>query len=147
MNRLKIILAANRTLHEMLVGVLISNIAILLIGLIAFSDKKSVLIGVLTGLLVAVFYLVHMAVTLDDIMCLDEGSVVTQMRKNMLIRYGVVCVVVGVVCYFGIVNPVCCVLSCLTVKLGAYLQPVVHNKLFRSEHNEDGSENGGTISE
>lgn len=147
MNRLKIILATNKTLHEMLVGVLLSNIVILIVSLILFDDKIKVLIGVLAGCLVAVFYCTHMAVTIDDAMCLDEKGAMAQMRKHMIIRYIVVCVVVGTLCYFELANPVCCVLSCLTVKLGAYLQPVVHNKIFRSSEEDEGSENGGTISE
>lgn len=148
MNRLRIILSSNRTLHEMLIGVALSNIVILLIGLIACQDKIKAIIGVVAGCAVAVVYLVHMAVTIDDALCLDEKGAAAQMRKNMMIRYLIVCVIVGGVCYFEIANPVLCVLSCLTVKTGAYMQPIIHNKLFRSEVDEEsGSGNGGTISE
>lgn len=145
MNRLKIILSSNRTLHEMLIGVCASNVILLLAGMIICEDRLKALVGVGSGFFLAVFYLIHMAVTIDDAMCLDEKGAAAQMRKNMLIRYGIVCLVVAAVNYFELANPVLCILSCLTVKLGAYLQPVVHKILFRSE--DEGSGNGGTISE
>lgn len=148
MNRLRIILRENKTLHEMLIGVLAANILILLIGLVACDDKLMAAIGVAEGAAVAVFYCIHMAVTIDDALCLDERGAASVMRKNMLIRYMVVCVVVAVVCYTEYGNPVLCIFSCLTVKLGAYLQPVIHRILNRSTNNtEEGSESGGEISE
>lgn len=145
MNRVKIILKENRTLHEMLIGLVLSNLVILLIGLIVTSDRLQALLGVLIGFWVAVLYTVHMAVTLDDALCLDEKGAASQLRKHMLIRYGFVCVIIAVVSYFGIGNPVLCIISVLTVKLGAYLQPIVH-KLFTRFQNEE-SESGGEISE
>ena len=148
MKRLRIILQENKTLHEMLIGVLTANLVILLIGLIACTDRPMAALGVAEGAAVAVFYCIHMAVTIDDALCLDERGAASVMRKNMLIRYMVVCVVVAVVCYTEYGNPVLCIFSCLTVKLGAYLQPVVHKILNRSEDiTEDGSESGGEISE
>jgi len=154
MNRLRIILAENRTLHEMLIGVTVSNLLILAVGLIVCKDKVPAGLGVLVGTLLAVFYVIHMAVTIDDALCLDEKGAASELRKNMLIRYVIVCLVIGAVCYFKVVNPVICIFSCLTIKLGAYLQPIVHKLLKRStedegitEASELGSENGGKISE
>lgn len=144
MNRVRIILRENKTLHEMLLGLTLSNLVILIIGLIIASDKFFATLGVLEGYLVAVFYVIHMAVTLDDTMCLDEKGAVSQMRKHMMIRYALVCIVVAVVSQFKLGNPILCILSILTVKLGAYLQPLVHRILTRSEER---SENGGKISE
>ena len=144
MNRVKIILRENRTLHEMLVGLLLSDIVILIIGLVFAKAKGLAFLGVLEGFLVACFYVIHMAVTLDDTMCLDEKGAMSQMRKHMMIRYAIVCIVVALVSHFGLGNPILCIFSILTVKLGAYLQPVVHRKLTRSE---EGSESGGKISE
>lgn len=152
MNRLRIILKENETLHEMLLGVLVSNFAILIIGLIAFSDKKSATLGVVIGTVLATFYIIHMAVTIDDALCLDEKGAASELRKNMLIRYVIVCAVIALVSYFEVGNPVLCIFSCLTIKLGAYLQPVMHKILKRSyvaceDTATGGSESGGKISE
>ena len=51
------------------------------------------------------------------------------MRRNMIIRYVFVCVVVALSTYFKIVNPVFLILSIITIKAGAYMQPTIH-KLF-----------------
>lgn len=131
MNRLKIILATNKTLHEMLIGIAVSNVLLLLITLIVTTDKSSGCTGVLIGTIVALIYCIHMAITIDDALYLDEKGASVQMRKHMLIRYTGVCIVVALSCYFKIGNPICIVLSCLSVKFGAYMQPLVHKILNR----------------
>lgn len=152
MNRIKIILSTNRTLHEMLIGVAFCNVVLLCIGLVFCKDKGSAVIGLICGMLTACFYTIHMAITIDDAFDLDAKGAMAQMRKQMMIRYVVVCVVVALVSYFEIGNPILCIFAILTTKLGAYLQPVVHKILFRSDEagitaETDGSENGGRISE
>ena len=131
MNRLKIILAENKTLHEMLIGICLSNVVVFVIAVIFAGDKVKASVGILIGTVLALMYCIHMAVTIDDALCLDEKGASAQMRKHMLIRYSVVCVVVAVVCIFKIGNPVLIVISCLTVKFGAYLQPLVHKLMNR----------------
>lgn len=126
MNRLRIILTENHTLHEMLIGIVFSNVLIAIVGVIIASQKGEALLGVLCGMLIACFYVIHMAVTIDDALCLDEKGATAEFRKNMLIRYAVVFIAGGCVCYFGFANPVLCIISILTIKAGAYLQPVVH---------------------
>lgn len=133
MNRIRLILTENRTLHEMLIGILVSNFVIALIGVIVSSQKVQALLGVLFGMMIACFYVIHMAVTLDDALCLDEKGASTEIRKNMLIRYFVTFVVAGCVCYFKWGNPVLCILSILTIKTGAYLQPVIHKLINGGE--------------
>ena len=154
MNRLRIILTENETLHEMLLGIGFCNLLLLLIGLIVCTDKRSAALGVLIGFLVACFYAIHMAVTIDDALCLDERGAAAVLRKNMLIRYAVVCLVVAAIGYFRFANPILCIFSCLTIKPGAYMQPFVHSKILkRSDGAADsgdapsGPENGGKISE
>lgn len=150
MNRLKIILRENKTLHEMYIGILASNLLLAIVALIVSSNKVMALLGVLEGLLIAAFYITHMAVSIDDALCLDQKGAMAQMRKHMLIRYVIVCIALGLICYFYLGDPIFCVISCLTVKLGAYLQPIIHRIINRSEESGDsseGSENGGKISE
>lgn len=131
MNRLKIILATNHTLHEMLIGIGISNILLAVIALIIPGNRIDSVVGVLIGALVSLAYCIHMAVTIDDALCLDEKGASAQVRKHMLIRYLAVCIVVGGACMLGVGNPIFIVLSILTVKLGAYLQPVIHKYLSK----------------
>ena len=128
MNRLKIILTENRTLHEMMTGIGLINVILALAALFV-KDRQHALLAVLIGTMTALIYIVHMAVTVDDALCLDEKGAVTQVRKQMVIRYLFVCAVVGTSFYFGIADPVFLVLSVLSIKAGAYLQPSIHKIL------------------
>ena len=128
MNRLKIILKENRTLHEMMIGIVAVNVLLAVIALFV-NNRKSALLGVLIGCAIALVVVIHMAVTIDDALCLDEKGAVSVMRKQMLIRYIMVGAAVALSVYFKIANPIFLVFSVLTIKAGAYLQPTVH-KLF-----------------
>ncbi len=125
MNRLKIILKENTTLHEMMTGIVLVNI---IPAVIAFfmNNRKQALLGVLIGLVTALLFVIHMAVTIDDALCLDEKGAAIQMRKQMLIRYFSVCVIVAVSAYYKIADPIFLMISILTIKAGSYLQPTVH---------------------
>ena len=132
MNRIKIVLKEDRTLHEMLLGIAAVNI-LLAIAAAMIPNRQQALAGVLTGTVIAFVYVIHMAVTMDDAMNLDEKGAVTQVRKQMLIRYLFVFAVGGSALYFKIAHPVFLVLSVITIKAGAYLQPVIHKILKREE--------------
>ncbi len=128
MNRLKIILKENHTLHDMMIGILAVNIALAIIALFV-SNREKALYAVLIGTVTAIIYVIHMAVSIDDAMCLDEEGAVSQTRIRMLVRYAFVGVVAGVSLYFNIADPIFLTISIITIKAGSYLQPVVH-KLF-----------------
>ena len=130
MNRLKIILRDNHTLHEMLLGIVLINTVLAVIALFV-SDTKKALLGVAIGAATAMVYTIHMAVTVDDALCLDEKGAAGAMRKQMIIRYVFVCVVVAVCSYFRITHPVFLIISIITIKAGAYLQPTIHKILCR----------------
>lgn len=130
MNRLKLILKENHTLHEMMLGIIAAN-AVLAIIAVFVSDRNKALIAVLIGTLTALVFVTHMAVTVDDALCLDEKGAVSQMRTQMLVRYVIVAVIVGLSLYFRIADPVFLTVSVLTIKAGAYLQPSVHKLINR----------------
>ena len=134
MNRLRIILRENHTLHEMMIGIIAVN-AVLAVIAFFVSDRKTALTAVAIGMLTALIYTIHMAVTVDDALCLDEKGAAAELRKNMLIRYAFVCVVVAVSVYTKAAHPIFLVLSVITIKAGAYLQPFVHKLLCGREDN------------
>lgn len=134
MNRLKIILKEDHTLHELMIGITAVNIVIALIALFV-NDRRSALCAVAIGFVCALVYVTHMAVTIDDALCLDEKGAVAQTRKQMVIRYLFVCVVVATSLYFKIADPIFLALSVLSVKAGAYIQPLVHKIFSRRTDN------------
>ena len=130
MKRLMIILKENETLHEMMIGIVFVNI-ILAAAAFFVKNTRPAVYAVLTGCAVAIVFVIHMAVTLDDALCLDEKGAATVMRRQMIIRYVFVCVVFAAAVYFKIADPIFLTLSIITVKAGAYLQPTVHKILNR----------------
>ena len=132
MNRIKIVLKEDHTLHEMLLGITAVNILLVIIAVFV-PDRQKALCGVLIGTVTALIYVIHMAVTVDDALNLDEKGAVAEVRKQMVIRYLFVCVVAGVSLYYGIADPIFLVISVITIKAGAYLQPTIHKILKREE--------------
>lgn len=132
MNRIKIILKEDRTLHEMLLGIVAVNIILAVVAMFV-PNRQQALYAVLIGTVTAAIYVIHMAVTMDDAMNLDEKSAVVQVRKQMAVRYLIVCVVAGTSLYFRIADPIFLVISVITIKAGAYLQPTIHKILKREE--------------
>ncbi len=129
MNRLKIILRDNHTLHEMMIGIVIVNLIPAVIALFV-SERTKALLGVAIGATTALIYVIHMAVTVDDALCLDEKGATAVMRKQMIIRYAFVCAVVAASTGFKIAHPVFLIISIITIKAGAYLQPTIHKLFF-----------------
>ena len=131
MKRLMIILKENETLHEMMIGIVSVN-AILALAALFVKNRRAALLAVLIGCIVAVVFVIHMAVTLDDALCLDEKGAASVMRKQMMIRYVFVCACFAAAVYFKIADPIFLTLSVITIKAGAYLQPTIH-KIFNRD--------------
>ena len=130
MKRLRIILKENQTLHEMMIGIVSVNVILALLALLV-KYRRAALFAVLIGCALAVVFVIHMAVTLDDALNLDEKGAASVMRKQMIIRYVFVCAVFAAAVYFKIADPIFLTLSVITVKAGAYLQPTIHRLLNR----------------
>ncbi len=132
MKRLAIILKENHTLHEMLAGIVFSNCLLAVIASFV-NDRRHALLAVAIGCATAVIYVIHMAVTVDDALCLDEKGAAAEMRKQMIIRYLIVFIIAGASLFFKIADPIFLVISLITIKAGAYLQPTVHKIFNRRE--------------
>lgn len=132
------------TLKELLVGIVLFEVLAMGIGIWFVKPRGSFVIGILAGLLVAVFYAVHMYWSIDrnlEINGSKEGAANAYAVKSSMIRYAVAsvgllaCVLVDVTClltaFVGIMG----------IKAGAYLQPFTHKYIFRnqgfSEHTEE----------
>ncbi len=134
MNRLKIILKEDRTLHEMIAGILAVNLVLAGIAYLIMRNRESVT-AVAIGAAIAIIYVIHMAVSVDDALCLDEKGAATQLRKSMIFRYLFVCIAFGLSIYLKIADPIFLTISVITIKAGAYLQPFIHKHFGRREDN------------
>lgn len=125
----------NETLKEMLIGILLGGV--ILIGCFFMFSKTPVYysVGLLFGIAGAVFMACHMAITIEDAVLLNEKDAISYIRKMTYIRYGVACILVVLVGVTNIGSAVFSVFGLLLLKMGAYMQPLVHRILKGKEDN------------
>lgn len=132
-----ITLRENKTLHELLVGIGVVFAIIAVLLAVFAADRTYYLIGLLLGMLGAVFMAWHMAYSIEDAVMLNENDAAAYTRKMTLIRYFVACAVVVLVGVFDIGSPITCVVGILLLKPGAYLQPLVHRIFHGKDSGSD----------
>lgn len=128
-------LRENKTLQEMIIGILLSGAVI--IGLLfALSDNAvNYTIGLAAGMIGAIVMATHMAYTIEDAVLLNEKDAAAYIRKMTYVRYGIACIIVVVIGVSGVGSAVTAVFGLLLLKMGAYLQPLVHRIFNRKEEN------------
>lgn len=69
---------------------------------------------------------VHMAWGIEIAVMLDEKSSIAITRKYTVIRYLIMCVVLALIGITDIGSPVTLIIGFLGLKMGAYLNPIIH---------------------
>ncbi len=115
----------NETLKELLAGILIYGVAAEVIGCFLVKDKIYFSIGLGLGILLALGAAIHMWWGLNIGLDLGDGATKYVLSQNM-IRYGVIVVAFGVICFLDIGNPLAAFAGIMGLKAGAYLQPFTH---------------------
>ena len=118
------------TLLELLVGIIFSGVILQIVIAILLKDYLYNAIGLWSGAAIACFMAIHMKRSIEDVLDLGEESGVKHMRSTYLVRMTVVAVIMGVVIYFNLGNPVTLLLGALTLKSAAYLQPCIQKLLL-----------------
>ena len=120
----------NDFLPELLLGILASGIVFELIFIWFVKDKIYFSLGLLLGVLIAVFMAWHMAFTLNRAMDYTEENATNRVQKHYLIRDLIVIIVFIAAAVSKLVNPLAVFLGIMTLKVAAYIEPIT-NKLFR----------------
>ena len=123
----------NRTLLEWRTGILACGLLIWIIGLFIASEKGRFTVSIWLGLLAAFVCTWHMYRSLDRALDYDEATAQKRIYSSYLVRYFALAAFLAVVCMSRLADPIPVFLGILTLKLGAYLQPLLHrlyNKLF-----------------
>ena len=124
-------LERNETLKELIIGILFMSI-IFQSSIVWFvKDKIGYSIGLWLGTVVAVFMAWHMWKTIDEVLDLGAGGAQKIMRKNSLIRYLVVTIVLVALMITKVANPLASFLGIMTLKVAAYLQPFTHKVISK----------------
>jgi sensor histidine kinase regulating citrate/malate metabolism len=127
----------NETLAELIAGIVIVGILIQLIELLVavihpeFAGSKcSFAIGLWIGVITAIFLAAHMYRSIDTALDMQPDDAEKYMRKAYLFRTAVILVVAFLVHFFKLGYVMATFVGMLTLKFGAFLQPLLH-KIFK----------------
>ena len=116
-------------LTELLAGIISLGIVIQIVMAIAFEDYLYNAIGLWAGIGIACFMAIHLKRSIEDELDLGEEGAMKHARTAYATRMLVTLIVLGVVIYFNLGNPITVVIGIFPLKLSAYLQPLIH-KIF-----------------
>lgn len=119
----------NKTLQELLAGIVLFGILCEIFLLIISKNRMYSSIGLLVGIIISLACSIHMAWGIEIAIVLDEKSSIAITRKYTVIRYLIMCAGLIVIGVTNIGNPVTLILGYLGLKMGAYLNPIIH-KIF-----------------
>lgn len=119
------------TLKEMFLAMLTVGLLAQFILVWFVQDKAGFSVGLWVGVVTAAFMANNMNSTLERALTLGEGGAQTLIRKNSILRYFAVIIVLIGSYFTGWVNPFAVFGGIMTLKVSAYLQPLTHKILER----------------
>lgn len=127
----------NETLLELIIGILVSGAVIQLIELLIVAarpdiagSRLSFALGLWIGVLAAVGLAAHMYHSIDHALDMGAGDAEKYMRRAYIFRTLIILIVASFVHFLKLGYVMATFLGMLTLKFGAFLQPLMH-KLFK----------------
>ena len=121
----------NESLPDLMFGILVFGIAAELLPIWFIEDKVGYSIGLLIGIISALFSAWHMAYILNRAIDYDEETATKQMQKGTALRSGIQIILIGVLGITEIGSPIAAFIGMLTLKVSAYAAPFTHKILRR----------------
>lgn len=138
----------NEGLPGLVWGILLYGVIIQFAGVWFVEDQWGYSIGLWYGIAIAVGMAVHMAMVIYDAVTFDgEDGAQKRVAAKSILRYVVVAVLFGILCYFHFGNLFMAFIGVMGLKVSAYVQPLfikVVNKIKGSDDaafEEENSEN------
>lgn len=116
----------NHTVWELIIGIVLVNALLEVIGLIFVSQKGAYTIGLILGMLLAIGMVFHMNMSIEKAMDIGGEHAKGYMLKSYAIRTAVVLAVIVCVGVLKFANLISLLLGIMTLKVAAYLQPITH---------------------
>ena len=116
----------NQTVWELIIGIVLVNALLEVIGLIFVSQKGAYTIGLVLGMLMAIGMVFHMNISIEKAIDIGGEHAKGYMLKSYAIRTVVVLAVIVCVGVLKFANLLSLILGVMTLKVAAYLQPITH---------------------
>ncbi|MCR4896296.1 MAG: ATP synthase subunit I [Lachnospiraceae bacterium] len=127
----------DRTLLELLTGVVFSGILMLLPVLVFAKDRRMAVISLLAGLLLAVLGIWHQYFSLNRALDHDPETAQKRIYSAYLVRYFSLAAALAVICLTDLFSPLFVFLGLFAWKTAAYLQPLDHKLYNHLFHESD----------
>lgn len=127
----------DRTLLELLTGIVIYSVLCQLAGLFLPFSRIRFSVGLWLGIMVAVFSAIHMWRSLQKAFLCDEKSAARLLAGGYVVRYLITGAFLVLLFYTGVGYVLTGFLGVIGLKAGAYLQPVTHKFYNRMFHETD----------
>lgn len=141
MERLK---KVNRTVWELWIGILLFGLFCQAAGMFLVSDRMLYSRALWAGILAALFMVLHMYRGLDA--ALEAGPEAWKLLAfSNLLRYGGIVGLFALVLFTGSLNPLFVFQGVMSLKVAAYLYPVIHricNRILKEVEKKKGKEEG-----
>ncbi len=118
------------TITGFLIGIIIYAVMIEAVGIFFSEDIFSYTLGLMFGVVIAVFLMIHMAKTLNKALDLPEAQATKYVRKQSFLRLFVMLLALIISLAIDWFNFIAVVLGMLGLKIGALIAPVFLKKLY-----------------
>lgn len=118
------------TIIGFLIGIGIYAVLIELVGFFFSEDLFSYTLGLLFGVAVAIFLIVHMAKTLDKALDLPQEQAVKYTRRQSFLRLAVMLAAMVIALLVEQFNFIAVILGMLGLKMGAFIAPKLLKRLY-----------------
>lgn len=132
-NLLELLKKRNRTVLEMFIGTFFYGSVIQTAGIFIAKSQPVFAMSLWLGIGLSLLATIHMYRTIDMALDFDEETAGKLMQRGYITRYVVLCVIMAVLCFTEILNPLVTFLGYMSLKGTVYLQPFTHklcNKMF-----------------
>lgn len=136
--KIREMVSGNLTLFELLAGILFFGIFCQIAGCIFLKEKFLYhSAGLWLGAVVAMFMAVHMNASIQKAVVLDAESAEKVSRKDTILRYFAIVLILGVMMVLDFANPLTAFLGIMGLKIAAYCQPLTHKLFIKFEKEEN----------
>uniref|UniRef100_UPI0040577D15 ATP synthase subunit I n=1 Tax=Acetatifactor sp. TaxID=1872090 RepID=UPI0040577D15 len=116
----------NRTLLEMLLGLLFWGMACQIVGAFFVANQLYYAKSLWFGILLAMISAVHMYQSLDRALDFSEKEANKLIFRGYVIRYVSIVIILFIIMLTEIMNPLVVFLAYMGLKVAAFLQPITH---------------------